>query len=107
MGASPVFITQYEILRTSDYVLLTLSAPTGEVEDGKMQVQPVAQVALTLSRFVEMAGLMSQIAKKIAGPSPPNAWRRRKEPGGAPGADSDAEEDGDAVQVPADWVIRH
>lgn len=105
MAASPVFITQYEILRTSDFVLLTLSAPTGEVVDGKMQVQEVQQVALTLGRFVEMAGLMSQIAKKIGAPDPQDAWRRDAEPAAKPKpADGETEQ---APKPPGDWVIRH
>jgi hypothetical protein len=107
MAASPVFITQYEILRTSDYVLITVSAPTGEVVDGKMQVQEVQQLALTLGRFVEMAGLMTQIAKSIGAPDPQNAWRRGVEAPGAPRQGDGEAEDAEAPKLPSDWVIRH
>ena len=105
MTASPIFITQYEVLRTSDYVLLTLSAPTGEVVDGKMQVAPIQQMAFTLGRFVEMAGLINDIARKIGSPDPQSAWGPGKRPRAGSGADAKEPEAED--KDPSDWVVRH
>jgi hypothetical protein len=102
----PTFVTQYEILRTSDYVLLTLSAPTGEVVDGKMQVIPVHQISLTLQRFVELSRLMGGIAANIEAAAKPAA-AGRIDRGQAPRRRSTDPGEGEAVALPADWVIRH
>ena len=102
MALTPVFVTQYEILRTSDYVLLTLSAPTGEVQDGQMGVQEVQRIALTYPRFLELTRLMAQIAGNMtAQPSAPA--RERQDRGARTGQD----EIDLPAKLPGDWVIRH
>src|SRR6185312_14865982 len=65
MAASPAFITQYEILRSRDYVLIAFSYPTGEITDGSMRTEEAQRIALTIPRFLELAGAMSQIAHSI------------------------------------------
>ena len=98
---TPVFVTQYEILRTSDYVLLTLSAPTGEVQDGRMGVQEVQRIALTYPRFLELTRLMGQIAANMTA----QATASRK--GDVRTATGDEDEIDLPAKLPGDWVIRH
>lgn len=59
------FITQFEILRSSDYVLLTVCAPTGEVVDGKMGVVEVQKLSFTIPRFIELYQVMQKVAQGI------------------------------------------
>jgi hypothetical protein len=110
MAATPVFITQYELLRSQDYVLITLSAPSGKVADGRMQTEDVQRVALTIPRFLEFAATMGQMADNIrlainAGrpAQPPSKTRRaeRRAVGDAP------DDDEPGLKGPADWVSRH
>jgi hypothetical protein len=109
MASSPAFITQYEILRSRDYVLITFSYPTGELVDGAMRIEPAQRIALTLPRFLELTGAMSQIAQSIQAQlqPPPQAVARPKGRGRSiadrrDGAEADAE-----ALTPADWVVRH
>ena len=51
----PVFITNFEILRSQDYVMITFSTPTGEVVDGRMQTLELQRITLSHSRFLEFA----------------------------------------------------
>jgi hypothetical protein len=105
MASTPVFVTQYEILRSQDYVLLTLSAPSGKVADGRMQTEEVERVALTIPRFLEFAATLGQMADNIkahlaaARAAAPRAERA------APGI-GDVDE-GPGLRGPADVVIRH
>lgn len=109
MASTPIFITQYELLRSQDYVLITLSAPSGKVVDGRMETEDVQRVALTIPRFLELAQTMGQMADNIrqalnAGrPARPAAQPRRETPRSAEPADE--EEPG--LKGPGDWVIRH
>ena len=111
MASTPVFITQYELLRSSDYVLITLSAPSGQVQDGRMQTEDVQRVALTIPRFLEFAATMAQMADNIrvainAGrPAAPPPKPSRAEPRAA--ANESAEDDEPGLKGPGDWVIRH
>lgn len=102
MALTPVFVTQYEILRSSDYVLVTLSAPTGEVQDGRMGVQEVQRIALTYPRFLELTSLMAQIAGNMTG-QPAALARKKPDRGGRAGED----EADVPAKPPGDWVIRH
>jgi hypothetical protein len=108
MASTPVFVTQYEFLRSQDYVLITLSAPSGQVVDGRMQTEDVQKVALTIPRFLELAQTIGQMADNIrealnAGrPARPAAQARREGPRSTEPAD---EEPG--LKGPTDWVIRH
>jgi hypothetical protein len=106
MPSTPVFVTQYEILRSQDYVLLTLSAPSGKVVDGRMQTDEVERVALTIPRFLEFAATLGQMADNIrahlaaaraATPAPARSDRA---------ATADADE-GPTLRGPGDVVIRH
>src|SRR4051794_35080480 len=106
MASSPAFVTQYEILRSRDYVLITFSHPTGEIVDGAMRTEEAQRIALTIPRFLELAGAMSQIAHSIQAlnqPRPqtvaPPKGRGRSiaDPREGTEADVDAKE-------PADWV---
>ena len=100
--APPVFVTQYEVLRTQDYVLITLSAPTGEVVGGTMQIQEVQRVALTIPRFLEMVGALSQIARNIETGAQPSKPKPQREP-----RKGFEDEDRPREPEPRDWVIKH
>jgi len=102
MALTPVFVTQYEILRTPDYVLLTLSAPTGEVQDGRMGVQEVQRIALTYARFLELTRLMTQIASNMT--AQPAAAPRKGTDRGSRTGEAEVEL---PAKLPGDWVIRH
>jgi hypothetical protein len=109
MASSPAFITQYEILRSRDYVLITFSFPTGEIADGAMRTEEVQRIALTIPRFLELAGAMSQIAHSIQALNQPRpqavAPPKRSErtiSDQRDGPDGEAE-----VTDLADWVVRH
>ena len=106
MASSPVFITSYEILRSRDYVLLTFNSPTGEVVDGTMQTVEMQHVALTIPRFLELAGAMFQIARSIEASAQPRLPANKRS---APSISDKAEgSDGGLDEVrPADWVVRH
>ena len=71
MSSLPVFVTSYEILRSQDYVMITLSTPTGEVVDGRMRTVEVQRFTLSHSRFLEFAAGVGQIAANIAGAASP------------------------------------
>jgi len=109
MASTPAFVTQYELLRSQDYVLITLSAPSGKVVDGRMQTEDVQRVALTIPRFLELAQTMGQMADNIrqalnAGrPARPSPQARRDAPRSPEPADG--EEPG--LKGPTDWIIRH
>jgi hypothetical protein len=66
----PALVTTYEILRSQDYVMITFSAPTGEVKDGQMQTQEVQKLAFTYPRFLELAANIAQIAATLQAPPP-------------------------------------
>jgi hypothetical protein len=112
MASTPVFITQYELLRSQDYVLITFRAPSGKVVDGRMQTDEVQRVALTIPRFLELAATLGQMADNVralleAGrPATPRARPANIEPRATQSnADSDAD---DADQRGSgDWIVRH
>lgn len=105
MTSMPAFITQYEFLRSSDYVLVTLSAPTGEIVDGQMQVAEVQKVALTLPRFLEMAQLMGRIAQNIQNDAKASAATREK--AGLERRSIDEDQEDAEPHKRADWIVRH
>jgi|GEM_PF-6029956 hypothetical protein len=109
MAASPAFITQYEILRSRDYVLIAFSYPTGEITDGSMRTEEAQRIALTIPRFLELAGAMSQIAHSIQAANQPRPQTTAPAKRGGrsiedqrEGAEADAE-----VKPLGDWVVRH
>ena len=115
MPQIPAFVTNYEILRSQDYVLLTFATPTGEVDQGRMITQEVQKLALTHPRFLEFAAAVAQMAAVMqsANAQPAPAARRAPSPGvrserRAIGADRD---DGAASAEPANdsatGVVRH
>lgn len=108
MPSPPAFVTQYEILRSQDYVMITLRTPTGDVIDGRMQTQEIQKIALTHPRFLEFAAAIGQIAGNIQGPSSRRVARpfadRRSRP---------VEDDADRAENEfvrgelGDWVVKH
>lgn len=108
MASVPVFITQYELLRSQDYVLVTFSTPSGEVIDGRMQTQEIQRVALTMPRFLELAAMFASMAANITNPPAPRALGpSRSAPGASPRPDADEAEAEPKSFVVGDWVVRH
>lgn len=110
MASAPAFITQYELLRSQDYVLITLSTPSGKVVDGRMETEEIQRVALTIPRFLEMAASLAQMADNIRqtlGAGRPAAPLQRPAETRAPASGDAADDDEPAVTKPGDWVIRH
>ena len=108
MSSPPAFVTQYEILRSQDYVMLTFSTPTGEVVDGRMQTQEIQRIALTHPRFLELAAAIGQIAGSIQAAggrrvARPFTERRSKPVDG----DADRAENQFADVELGDWVVKH
>ena len=88
----PAFVTTYEILRSQDYVMITFSAPTGEVKDGQMQTQEIQKLAFTYPRFLEFAASIAQMASMVQVPSPaprPPRPPTRREPRAIDAQDDD------------------
>ena len=108
MPSPPAFVTQYEILRSQDYVMLTLSTPTGEVIDGRMQTQEVQKIALTHPRFLEFAAAIGQIAGNIQATA--EAARVAAQAARLPEkrriSDNDDREPASSLPL-GDWVVRH
>jgi hypothetical protein len=112
MASAPVFAIQYELLRSQDYVLITLSAPTGKVVDGRMETEEVQRVALTIPRFLELSASMGQMADNIrqtlgAGRTAPPSSAPRPAQARPPQASASDADDEPGLKGPADWVIRH
>ena len=106
MASPPVFITQYEVLRSDDYVLIRLNAPAGPVVDGRALTAEVQCIALTLPKFVQLAGVLSSMAASITGQAParPATPATGRAPDHKP-AEPESPDPG-PVQI-GDWVVRH
>ena len=106
----PAFVTTYEILRSQDYVLITFSAPTGEVKDGQMQTQEIQKLAFTYPRFVEFAANIAQMATMVQVPSPaprPAQPPSRREPRAIDAQDDDDLRSLEAGAQASGRVVRH
>ena len=107
LPALPAFVTTYEILRSQDYVLVTFSAPTGEVKDGQMQTQEIQKLAFTYPRFVEFAASIAQMASMVQAPPMParrEAPPSQREPRAIDGQDDDGAR---RTEPPGPRVVRH
>lgn len=67
----PAFVTNFEILRSQDYVLLSFGTPTGEVEQGRMLTEELQKLALTHPRFLEFAAAIAKMADVMRASAPP------------------------------------
>ena len=98
----PILVTNFEIVRSQDYVLITFSTPTGEVANGRMQTQEVQRLALTHPRFLELAAALGQMAANMAASPPPPRPAPRQEPRAI-----NQDDEGQTDAKPSDWVVRH
>lgn len=105
MPSLPVFITNYEILRSQDYVMITFSTPTGEVVDGRMRTVEVQRFTLSHSRFVEFAAGVAQIAANIDAAASTGAARPEPRFANQDGEDHRANTSADEARP--DLVVRH
>lgn len=103
----PALVTNFEILRTQDYVLITFSTPTGEVANGRMQTQEVQRLALTHPRFLELAAALGQIAANMSASAPPSRPAPPTSPRQEPRAAINQDDEGRTGPEPSDWVVRH
>jgi hypothetical protein len=106
----PALVTTYEILRSQDYVMITFSAPTGEVKDGQMQTQEVQQLAFTYPRFLEFAASIALIANRVEAPTRPARHKPTnppREPRAIDGQDDDSPRPGDALTATGGRIVRH
>jgi hypothetical protein len=72
MPNMPVLVTQFQILKTRDYVLLVFGSPSGDVADGKIASEESYRLALTHETFKELAASMAATAGE-AEPQKPGA----------------------------------
>ncbi len=69
MSEPVLFVSKFQLAKGEHHVLLSLSSPSGDVRNGKVEIQEVVRVALSPELFQQLATMCAEVAGLRTGPT--------------------------------------